>query len=409
MITPFKAPLRSDSQQFSVGQDEAELVESTEKVADSLADAIVGFDISPYLPEFLQATWLFLTEFPLLFAAMLVAIGYLVGRVLKWIIHAGMDRLVKYHVPEVDYEIAHFFTSPVLQTTVTLAMILALATLDFPGAIEQLLVQICFTVLLILWGRAWFRATKVILQALEAENDRFHLFKQRTVPLYEMTIKLVLMALFIYLLFLVWGIDVTAWFASAGIIGIVVGFAARDTLANLISGVSIVADAPYKIGDYIVLDSGERGLVTNLGIRSTRLLTRDDVEVSIPNAVIGGAKIINESGGPWVRHRVRIPVGVSYNSDMDKVVEVLMAVAQEHDSVVDETAARVRARGFGESSIDVELLCWIRRPAERGQVVHKLVMEIIKQFRESGIEIPFPQRDLHVRDLPKENFPPSTG
>jgi len=135
---------------------------------------------------------------------------------------------------------------------------------------------------LILWSRAWFRATKAILQALEAEDDRYHLFQSRTVPLYEMGIKLFLLSMFIYLFFLVWGINATAWIASAGIIGIAVGFAAKDTLANLIAGVSIVADAPYKLGDYIVLDTGERGMVTNLGIRSTRLLSRDDVEVSIP-------------------------------------------------------------------------------------------------------------------------------
>jgi small-conductance mechanosensitive channel len=186
--------------------------------------------------------------------------------------------------------------------------------------------------------------------------------------------------------------------ASAGILGIVVGFAARDTLANLISGVSIVADAPYKIGDYIVLDTGERGLVVSLGIRSTRLLTRDDVEISIPNAVIGAAKIINESGGPWIRHRIRLPVGVAYDSDIDKVIATLEDIAGQNAAVADEPAPRVRIRGFGDNSINLELLGWIRRPEDRGQVVHQLALETIKRFRKENIEIPFPQRDLHVRD-----------
>jgi small-conductance mechanosensitive channel len=389
--------------QYGSAAVETPAAQTVEDTAKTLADQIVAFEISPYLPESLQDSWQLLQAYPILLAIVLVTLGYGIGWVLKQLIHRVMDRLAKSHVPEVDYQIAHYLTSPVLQTTVTLSMILALATLDFPGAIEHLLIQICFTVLLVVWGRAWFRATKAILQALEGENDRFHLFQPRTVPLYEMTIKLFLMALFVYLFFIVWGIDATAWVASAGIIGIVVGFAARDTLANLISGVSIVADAPYKIGDYIVLDTGERGLVTHLGIRSTRVLTRDDVEVSIPNAVIGSAKIINESGGPWERHRVRIPVGVSYSSDMDKVVEVLKEVTKVHESVVEEPAPRIRARGFGDNSINVELLCWITRPAERGQVVHALVMEIIKAFRREQIEIPFPQRDMHVKDLPSEN------
>ena len=367
---------------------------------ESVAEIIVQLDISPYLNEPMQDVWNFLQHYPLLFAIVLVALGYGIGRILKALIHILLDRLRKSQKSELDYQIAHYLSSPILQTTVTLSMVLALATLDFPGAIELLLIKICFTVLLILWGRAWFRATKVILQALEAERDRFHLFQPRTIPLYEMGIKLVLAGLFIYFFFLIWGIDATAWVASAGIIGIAIGFAARDTLANLISGVSIVADAPYKIGDYIVLDSGERGIVSSLGIRSTRLITRDDVEVSIPNAIIGTAKIINESGGPYVRHRIRIPVGVAYSSDIDKVIETLKNLAKENEHVVDEPVPRVRIRGFGDSSINVELLCWIRRPAERGMVMHHLNHRLIKCFREEQIEIPFPQRDLNFKDKP---------
>jgi small-conductance mechanosensitive channel len=378
----------------------SEVAGPEEETTKSLADVIVAFDISPYLGEPFLSGWNTLQHYPLLFALLLIAMGYAIGRILKSLIHVLLDRLRQSQKSELDYEIAHYLSSPILQTTVTLTMVLALATLDFPGAIEHLLIKVCFTILLLLWGRAWFRATSVILQALEADRDRFHLFQPRTVPLYEMGIKIVLAGLFIYFFFLIWGIDATAWVASAGIIGIAVGFAAKDTLANLISGVSIVADAPYKIGDYIVLDSGERGVVSNLGIRSTRLVTRDDVEVSIPNAVIGTAKIVNESGGPYVRHRIRIPVGVAYDTDIDTVVQALKDIAAENEQVTQEPAPRVRVRGFGDSAINVELLCWIRRPSQRGIVVDRLNRELIKRFRERKIEIPYPQRDLRMKNQP---------
>jgi MscS family membrane protein len=377
------------------------VVNSEEGVSSSIADLILEIDASPYLADWMQDYWQILVTYPLLVAILLVAMGYGIGRILKSIIHRLMDRFAETSESKLDYKIAHYLSSPVLQTTVTLSIVLALATLDFPGAIEHLLIKVCFTVLLILWSRAWFRATKAILQALEAEDDRYHLFQSRTVPLYEMGIKLFLLGMFIYLFFLVWGINATAWIASAGIIGIAVGFAAKDTLANLISGVSIVADAPYKLGDYIVLDTGERGMVTNLGIRSTRLLSRDDVEVSIPNAVIGSAKIINESGGPWVRHRIRIPIGIAYSSDVDKVIETLKGISRENERVVDVPAPRVRLRSFEDHSISLELLCWIKRPQERGVVIHHLILEIIRRFREESIEIPFPQSDLHLKDVPQ--------
>jgi MscS family membrane protein len=380
----------------------ATVPESEEGVTRSLVDSIVEFDVSPYLNEPLGNAWNFLQDYPLLFAILLVAMGYGLGRILKSLIHSLLDRFRKSTKSDLDYQIAHYLTSPVLQTTVTFSMVLALATLDFPGAIEHFLIKVCITALLVLWGRAWFRATSVIMQALEAQRDRFHLFQPRTVPLYEMGVKLLMVGLIIYLFFKIWGIDATAWVASAGIIGIAVGFASKDTLANLISGVSIVADAPYKIGDYIVLDTGERGVVSSLGIRSTRLITRDDVEVSIPNAIIGTAKIVNESGGPYVRHRIRIPIGVAYDSDIDKVLETLKDIAKENESVVDEPSPRVRIRGFEDSAIKLELLCWIKRPAERGIVIHRLNHQLIKRFRQEQIEIPFPQHDLHVKKSPRQ-------
>jgi small-conductance mechanosensitive channel len=382
----------------------AAIPESEEGGTKSLVDSIVEFDLTPYLNEPLGNAWNFLQHYPPLFAVLVVALGYGIGWVLKSLIHSLLDRFRKSTKSELDYQIAHYLTSPVLQTTVAFSIVLALATLDFPGAIEHFLIKVCITALLVLWGRAWFRATGVIMQALEAQRERFHLFQPRTVPLFEMGIKLLMVGLMIYLFFKIWGIDATAWVASAGIIGIAVGFASRDTLANLISGVSIVADAPYKIGDYIVLDTGERGVVSSLGIRSTRLITRDDVEVSIPNAVIGTAKIVNESGGPYVRHRIRIPIGVAYDSDIDKVLETLKDIARENESVVDEPSPRVRIRGLGDSAINLELLCWIKRPAERGVVIHRLNHQLIKRFRQEQIQIPFPQRDLHVKDsLPDIN------
>ena len=186
-------------------------------------------------------------------------------------------------------------------------------------------------------------------------------------------------------------------------LGIAVGFAAKDTLANLFSGVFIVADAPYKLGDYIILDSGERGMVTHVGLRSTRLLTRDDIEITVPNSVMGSAKIINESGGPYTKMRVRVKVGVAYGCDVDHVCETLLAVCEEHEGLCKDPAPRVRMRGFGDSSLDFELLAWIEQPVDRGRTAHELYMETYKKFAAENIEIPFPQRDLHIKEMPAKD------
>jgi len=369
-----------------------------EEPVDQVPDALT-LDIKPveYLPEILQPGWELLQNFPFVLAVLIVLLGYLLGKALQWLVSKSLIRLTAKTETDIDDRLIRLLSAPILQSTVTLSLILVVLIPDIPSALDQVLVRVFVSLLLFFWGRAWFRASHLVLDVLSAHKERFRAFQPRTVPLIEMGLKLFMLGIFAYLFLGIWGIDGTAWLASAGVIGIAVGFAAQDTLANLISGISIVGDAPYKIGDYIVLDTGERGVVTRLGIRSTRLLTRDDVEVSIPNAVIGNAKISNESGGPWIKHRIRVPVGVAYGSNTEQVVAVLDQVARDNSGIIDNPAPRVRMRAFGASSLDFELLGWIEHPELRGRVRHELLLEIDRKFREEGIVIPFPQRDVHVK------------
>ena len=195
-----------------------------------------------------------------------------------------------------------------------------------------------------------------------------------------------------------WDIDVTAWVASAGVLSAVLAFSAKDTLGNLFAGIFIMADSPYKEGAYINLDTGERGYVKNIGIRSTRIMTRDDIEITIPNSVIANAKIINESGGPYEKERVRVDIGVAYGSDVDKVRETLIKVATECQNICDTPSPRVRFRNFGESSLQFQLLFWIELPEMRGRVTDEICTQIYKQFNNQNIEIPFPQRTVHIKN-----------
>jgi len=371
--------------------------ENPESAAQALEALTLDVRIGDYVPEFFQPAWALFQQYPLVLGLLIIILGYLLGKALQWLVTKSLQRLAAKTRTDFDDRLIHLLSAPILQTTVTLSLILIVLIPDAPSAFNQISIRILVSLLLFFWARAWFKATHMALKVLGAHPDRFQAFQPRTVPLFEMGLKLFMLGVFAYIFMAIWGIDGTAWLASAGVIGIAVGFAAKDTLANLISGVSIVADAPYKIGDYIVLDTGERGIVTNLGIRSTRLLTRDDVEVSIPNAVIGNAKITNESGGPWIKHRIRVAVGVAYGSNTEEVVAVLEQIAQDCPGINDNPPPRVRMRAFGDSSLDFELLGWINHPELRGRVKHDLLMEIDRRFRQEGIVIPFPQRDLHIR------------
>ncbi|QZX98616.1 mechanosensitive ion channel family protein [Halobaculum rubrum] len=193
----------------------------------------------------------------------------------------------------------------------------------------------------------------------------------------------------------IWEVDVTPLLAGAGIVGITVGFAAKDTVANFFGGVALYFDDTYRVGDFVELDSGETGTVVEVGIRSTTLLTRDEVLVTVPNSVLNATKVINQSA-PSRRRRVRAPVGVAYGTDLDALEALLVDIAADETLVLDSPKPRCRLRRFGDSALEYELLCWVSSPTRRAKAVHRLNRAIHDRFAAEGIEIPYPKRDVSV-------------
>ena len=184
-----------------------------------------------------------------------------------------------------------------------------------------------------------------------SNKDEYKFIQKQTLPLLDNSMKILIFSISLYLILISWAVDVTAVLASAGVIGIALGFAAKDTVSNLFSGIFIMVDSPYKEGDYIILDNSQRGYVQDIGIRSTRIMTRDDVEIIIPNAVIANSKIVNECGGPYEKERLKIPIGVGYDSDIDKVRKILLDIAESSSNVSKEPKPRVRFTSFVDSSL----------------------------------------------------------
>lgn len=260
--------------------------------------------------------------------------------------------------------------------------------------------SVAATLIILVWARFALQAGGIVFRAVHAGASRYRWVQPASVPLFQFTYKVLLVAVGSYALMAAWHVDLTSWLASAGVAGIAIGFAAKDTLANFISGVFILMDAPYKVGDVIIIDDVTRGEVTDIGMRSTRLLTVDNVEVTVPNAVIGNAKIVNESSGPTLQMRVRATVGVAYGSDIDRVRAVLTEAARGLPHVGPDEEPVVRFTGFGESSLDFLVLVLADHPRFRPAVSDELHTRIYKALGAAGIAIPFPQRDLWVKEWP---------
>jgi len=337
---------------------------------------------------------------PFVRAGVLVVASLLLALITDQVISRVLKVWARKSSTDLDDRLIEVLHRPVFLSVLIAGLYLALLQLDLEQQTQDNFKHLLMTIVVVIWLVFAFRAASIMLELLSRLEKRFTAIQPNTVSLFDQVFKIVLVGAAVYFLFLIWGVDVGAWLAGAGIVGIAVGFAAKDTLANVFSGLFILADAPYQLDDFVVLDSGERGEVTHIGLRSTRLLTRDDIEITIPNAVMANAKILNESGGRWQKERIRVKVGVAYGSDIDRVEEVLLRVAGDHPEIDDEPEPRVRFRSFGNSSLDFELMGWIHQPILRGRVLHELNSAVYKSFATEGIEIPYPKHDVYLYPQP---------
>jgi small-conductance mechanosensitive channel len=340
---------------------------------------------------------------PALHAGIAALVGLVVALLIELVLTPLALALTRRTRGDLDDRLVGLLARPVAVSVAALGLWTGIAGLPLPAPLpyvsKGLLASFCAA-----YG-TWvlLQAGDLLLRRLSQVGPKPGLLQPRTLPFFSFALKTFLIGLGVYALFLAWDVDVTAWLASAGIIGIAVGFAAKDTLANLFAGLSILADAPYKLGDFLVLEGGVRGRVTEIGMRSTRLLTRDDVEVIIPNSEMAMMRIVNESGGPFEGERVSAVVSVAYGSDVDHVRDVLLACAAAcADVVVDEPhiTPRVRVRELGDSGLTLHVLVWIRLPELQGKVLDELNTLIYQRLRAEGIEIPYAKHDIYVHASP---------
>lgn len=350
--------------------------------------------------EYLNQALEYFSSHPWLRATGTLCLALFLGFILNWVASKGLQKWVSKTKTDLDDRIIERLHKPLVWTVVLVGAVIAVRHLPVTDGTRITAKRISGSIIILLWFVFCLEMNRILLTAARGHKTRFSFVQPTTYPLFENLGKLLIFLGSVYAFIEVWSFDATGWLASAGVVGIAVGFAARDTLANLFAGVFIIADAPYRVGDYVVLGDQHRGVVRYIGLRSTRMLTRDDVEITVPNSVIAAGMIVNETRGVD-RIRCCVKIGVAYGSDIDQVREVLVEVAKNEDLVSEDPVPEMRFRAFGDSSLDCELLCWIKRPEQKGVVMDRLNTAIYKALAENSIEIPFPQRDLHVRSMPQ--------
>ncbi len=215
-------------------------------------------------------------------------------------------------------------------------------------------------------------------------------------PLVERIVKLLIITIAVIFVLTYFNQDVGSLIVSLGVGSLAIALAAQSTLANMIAGFTIMLDRPFRIGDRIQLASGEKGDVFEIGIRSTKILTFENTLLIIPNDSIVKEKVLNLSY-PSPIIRVKVDVGVAYGSDPEKVKEIMVEVARNHPEILEEPEPAAYLINFGDSSLDMTLIARISNYSDQWRIQEELRVALYEAFDKNGIEIPFPQRVVHLQ------------
>ena len=330
-------------------------------------------------------------------AVLCVIASIMAAKLVDWGIIRILSRLVNRTKSTIDDKIIQIIHRPIYFSILLMGLGISVKLFPLPEVIAFSFIGLFKTIAIIYWSIALFQSFIHFIDWYSLQSKNVGIIQGHTLPIFDNVGKVIVFMVAVYFIFISWEIDVTGWLASTTIVAMVVALAAKDTVANLFAGFFIMADTPYKPGDYINLEGGERGYVKTIGLRSTRIMTRDDIEITLPNSLIANSKIINESGGPAENERVRITISVAYGSDIDKVRTLLMEISKGNDNVCKDPVPRVRFRSFGDSGLIFQLLFWIEKPGDRGRIIDEINSDIYKHFNKQNIEIPYPQRTLHVK------------
>ncbi len=221
-------------------------------------------------------------------------------------------------------------------------------------------------------------------------------FDDQFIPLFSRVMKIVIVFIVLTIILSHFKINITGFVATAGIASLAVALAAQDSLANMFASFTLLVDRPFRVGDRIELSSGEIGDVYGIGLRSTKILSFDNTLLVIPNAEIAKSKVINYSY-PDPKLKIRQKVSVAYGTDLEKAKRILKGVCSCHPEVKKEPRPIVYFTEFGESSLDLLLICWIDSFQDKFRINDEIIMEIKSQFEKERIEIPFPQQDVHIK------------
>lgn len=334
-----------------------------------------------------------------------IGLWLIISIVTYLIIRYGIHRLAKKTKTKLDDAIVDILRRPIIILIILYGAITSIIRFGISLDLKETLYQIFNVIVLGIVIYALYRIYIEILEDIaKRRGGKKSTFSRVVKPVFRKLGAVVIIIGGLMYGLSVMGVEITALLAGAGVFGLVIAFAAQDTLSNFFSGIHLLLDRPFHIGDLILIEGGEYCRVENVGMRSTKLYSIFDHElIVLPNNNLANQKIINIVQ-PDTRIKKKIELGVAYGSDVEKVKKILMDSAMNHPNVVKEEDLMpfVRFTGFGDSSLDFLLIFTVDDVYNQWKTRSDIITEIDSQFRKQKVTIPFPQRTLWINEMKKK-------
>jgi small-conductance mechanosensitive channel len=362
--------------------------------------ALIGIVLNLFQRDAGDGLLLFwLKEF--LLAVLIFALFWVAAQLVRYILITWGPRFTSFTKTDLDDRILQRITPPISFLLVCAGVYFAIRSLPLPPKAHVIASGSLFILLMIVLTNIAYRMSDELLRwytdhIAGQESDRL---SRQLIPLAEKLITIFLLSTALIITLKHFGYDIYTLVTALGIGSLALGLAAKDTLANMVSGFTLMIDRPFRIGDRIQMSAGQVGDVADIGLRSTKIKTLDNTFLIIPNSELCNSILINMAF-PDLRAKGRINVGVAYGSDAEQVKALLVATALEIAEVLREPEPEAFFTAFGDSALNMSLFFWVDNYARVFPVTDKINTLIIRRFQENSIIIPFPTRTVLLEKEP---------
>jgi MscS family membrane protein len=328
-------------------------------------------------------------------ALFIVALFWVLSRFLRYLFAKWLPRIARFTRTELDDRVRQRITPPIELLTITAGLYLAVLSFPIQDRVQHILAGVVFIVNVLIFSTIIYRVADEFLTwyANRVEVRTGTKIGTQIFPLVRKVFTIFLVCAVLIVVLKHFGYDALSLLTALGIGSLAIGLAAKDTLANMISGFTLMVDRPFRIGDRIQLASGKSGDVVDIGLRSTRIKTVDNTLLIIPNSELCNSTVLNMAF-PDMISQGRISIGVAYGSDVEKVKSIMREIAKENPEVLQEPSPEAYFLSFGDSALNMVLVFWVNDYTKTFTVTDQINMLLMAAFTKNDIQIPYPTRKV---------------